>query len=76
VQRNLSHVRVRPKPDYTPELRERDLKLAEPRKSNPELLDHERRRAVEVACLQLQDELEERGCVAARGAPPARAHTR
>ena len=63
VQRNLSHIKARPKPEYTEALRDRDLKIVEPRKSNPELIEHERRRTVEVACLQLQDELEERGYV-------------
>jgi len=67
VQRNLSHVRKRPQVEYTEELRDRDLKAVEPRKSNPELLEHERRRKIEVECLLLEEELQERGCV-----PPAR----
>ena len=61
-------MKQRPRPDYTEELRDRDLKIVEPRKSNPELIEHDRRRAVEVECVQLQDELEERGFVAGSSA--------
>ncbi|CCU98284.1 unnamed protein product [Malassezia sympodialis ATCC 42132] len=57
VQKNLSHLRPR---DPWPRPMEPEAK---PRVAAPDagILDHERRRKIELQCLELQDELEERG---------------
>ncbi|WFD17975.1 RNA-splicing factor [Malassezia caprae] len=57
VQKNLSHLRPR---DPLPGRNEPEAK---PRTVAPDvaILDHERRRKIELQCLELQDELEERG---------------
>jgi len=59
VQKNLSHLRPR-----DPSLGQNEPK-AKPRIDAPDgaILDHERRRKIELQCLELQDELEERGYV-------------
>lgn len=59
VQKNLSHLRPR---DPWPRPMEPETK---PRVAAPDagILDHERRRKIELQCLELQDELEERGYV-------------
>jgi len=58
VQRNLSHV----KPRDAPRSRDEEVK---PRhvQSDEKILEHERKRKIEIQCIELQDELEEKGCV-------------
>lgn len=62
VQRNLSTVnQARQKVDYKTddELRALDRQLSRP--PNAEILDHQRKRQVEVKCLEYREELEDRG---------------
>jgi len=56
VQRNLSHVRPRPVVNTAAE-------ESKPRHVQPDakILDHERKRKIEIQCIELRDELEERG---------------
>ena len=56
MQRNLSHVRPRPVVNTAAE-------ESKPRHVQPDakILDHERKRKIEIQCIELRDELEERG---------------
>lgn len=59
VQRNLSHLKPRDiAAPYNP-----DDRRHKQRKPDPEILEHERRRAIEVKVFALRDELEEAGDV-------------
>jgi hypothetical protein len=62
VQRSLAHIRNKPKTPYS---RDRDLEKprTKTRKANPEIMEHDRKREIEVRCLELQDKLEEEGYV-------------
>lgn len=63
VTRNLGHVRRRRKQTgYRPP----DLSAAPQahRKPNKEILEHKRKRQVEVKCMELRVRMEEQGCVA------------
>ncbi|WFD02863.1 phosphomannomutase [Malassezia obtusa] len=55
VQRNLSSIRPRDAPQAPPQEKARIL---EP---DQKILDHDRKRKVEIQCIELQDELEEQG---------------
>lgn len=59
VQRNMSFLRPRDNPP--PRDLEQTLKYRQ-RAPDAEILAHDRKREVEVQCLQLQDQLEEDGC--------------
>ena len=57
VQRSLANIRRKP---YS---RDRDYEKPQikTRKANPEIMEHDRKREIEVRCLELQDKLEEQG---------------
>ncbi|ORX44403.1 hypothetical protein BCR36DRAFT_228605, partial [Piromyces finnis] len=59
VQRNLSHIPNRPKREF------KDFKDIPPpsalRKKDKEIIIHEKKREIEIKCIELQDELEEKG---------------
>ncbi|KAF2664851.1 cwf21-domain-containing protein [Microthyrium microscopicum] len=58
VQRNLSHLKPRdPRPTHNPA----EYASHIPRAPDPAILEHERKRKIEVSCLELRDELEEEG---------------
>jgi serine/arginine repetitive matrix protein 2 len=61
VQRNLSHVKARPavRKDAVNYLTAPEHQLSRP--ANQEILEHERKRRIEIKCLELQDDLEENG---------------
>jgi serine/arginine repetitive matrix protein 2 len=67
VQKNLSHFRAHlPRKEYDQHENEAKMtRLLAPKKSNTDILEHDRKRQVEVSCLQLQLELEEKGYVIA-----------
>jgi len=59
VQRSLANIRHKPQTPYS---RERDDKpQTKTRKANAEIMEHDRKRDIEVKCLALQDKLEEQG---------------
>jgi hypothetical protein len=60
VQRSLANIRHKPQTPYS---RERDLDKPQTktRKANPEIMEHDRKREIEVQCFELQDKLEEQG---------------
>jgi hypothetical protein len=62
VQRNLSHVHVtREKQEYKTD---DDLKKIESymnRKGNAEIIEHERKRKIELKCVEMQDLMHEQG---------------
>ena len=63
VQRNLSalrHKRERAEPRADEELRRADA-AALPKRPNRDILDHERKRKVELKCLELSELMEEQG---------------
>lgn len=61
VQRNLAHMRPR---DYgAPYSRDIDSLRHKQRKPDPEILEHDRKREIEVKVFELRDELEEEGWV-------------
>lgn len=65
VQRNLSSLRVkRPRDDRGGERDEKDRERLESqlnRQPNAEILEHQRKRQLEVKCAELQDMMEEQG---------------
>ncbi|EWC45113.1 hypothetical protein DRE_06252 [Drechslerella stenobrocha 248] len=61
VQRNLSHIRPRdPNTAYNPRDHDR-FQRHQQRQPDREILEHDRKRNVEVKCLELQDKLEDEG---------------
>lgn len=68
VQRNLSSLRVkRPRDDRGGERDEKDRERLESqlnRQPNAEILEHQRKRQLEVKCAELQDMMEEQGWAA------------
>ena len=63
MQRNLSalrHKRERAEPRADEELRRADA-AALPKRPNRDILDHERKRKVELKCLELSELMEEQG---------------
>jgi serine/arginine repetitive matrix protein 2 len=65
VQRSLANIRRK---QQTPYSRDRDQERphTKARKANPEIMEHDRKREIEVRCLELQDKLEEEGYVGAQ----------
>lgn len=65
VQKNMSFLRPREKQTGPP----RDTEFKHPlrREPNKEILEHERKREVEVKCFELRDKLEEEGYALANG---------
>ena len=62
VQKNMAHVSRRRTAERKGADRAREpSSLQEPRKANTEIMDHNRKRAIEVKCLALQESLEEEG---------------
>jgi serine/arginine repetitive matrix protein 2 len=60
VQRNVSAVKHRkPATDYKRDTPSSDRPLH--RQPNAELLEHERKRAIELKCAEMQDRMEEQG---------------
>lgn len=60
VQRSLAHIRKKPQTPYSRD-RDYDKPPSKTRKANPEIMEHDRKREIEVKCLELQDKLEEEG---------------
>lgn len=60
VQRNLSHLRPRSLATEVSRHEETRVRNMQP---DAGILDHERKRKVEIKCLELRDELEDKGCV-------------
>lgn len=67
VQRNLSSLRAkRPRDERGGERDEKDRQRLESqlnRQPNADILEHQRKRQLEVKCAELQDMMEEQGCV-------------
>lgn len=64
VQRNLSSVRhKKDRIDYKSEEELKKLENLLMKKPNQEILDHERKRKVELKCLELEEMMEEQGYV-------------
>lgn len=62
VQRNLSAVRSRKeKVDYINEDELNKMEQTYARKPNKEILEHQRKREIELKCLELQDMMEDQG---------------
>ena len=62
VQRNLSHVRVnREKAEYKPDEETKKLEAYISRKGNAELLKHDRKRKIELKCLEMEELMREEG---------------
>ena len=68
VQRSLANIRRKPHAPYA-----RDSGFDQPqtksRKPNPEIMEHDRKRGIELKCLELQDKLEEEGYVLSPPSP-------
>lgn len=68
VQRNLSHVRMRKRAHrFDPD----QMAMPKPKGANKELLQHERKREIEVKVLGIREALEDRGCVRRGGCAAA-----
>lgn len=64
VQRNLSFVHVgKPKIDYKTEEEIRRFESEYIKAPNEEILEHHRKRKIEVQCLELEEKLEKKGYV-------------
>ena len=64
VQRNFACLRTRQeRVDYKTDADIAKLDRTLQRKPNKEILEHEWKRKIELQCLQLQEKLEEQGCV-------------
>lgn len=64
VQRNLSHVREKPQERKAYDFDSSDASRFEAtltKKPNKEILEHERKRNIEVKCIEMQDLMEEQG---------------
>ena len=62
VQRNLSHVRVnKERVEYKPDEDVKKLEAYASRKGNAELLAHERKRKIEVKCVEMEDMMADQG---------------
>ena len=61
VQKNMAHVSRQRTANRKEQRGTEPRPLVAPRKANTEIVDHNRKRAVEVKCLALQEELEEQG---------------
>jgi cwf21 domain len=58
VQRSLANIKRKPQTPYSRD-RDYDKPHTKTRKANPEIMEHDRKRDIEVKCLELQDKLEE-----------------
>lgn len=72
VQRNLAH--LKPREQFKPYPTDGDLKHRQ-RQPDKEILEHDRKRDVEVKVFELQDKLEDEGCVACFRHPRNHSHT-
>lgn len=64
VQRNLSFVRsAKPKIEYKTEDEIRRFESEYNKQPNQEILEHHRKRKIEVQCLELEEQLEKEGYV-------------
>ena len=64
VQRNLSFIkRQKDKVDYKSEEELKKLDQSLNKRPNQEILDHERKRKVELKCIEMQELMEEQGYV-------------
>ncbi|BFZ65336.1 RNA-splicing factor [Saitoella coloradoensis] len=62
IVRNLSHIRRKDSTPYKrPEEIDKEAEQQRDRKGDKEILEHERKREVEVKCFELRDRLEEEG---------------
>lgn len=62
VQRNLSHVRItKEKVEYKPDEEIKKLEAYINKKGNAELLAHNRKRNVELKCVEMEDMMAEQG---------------
>ena len=62
VQRNLSHVRMtKEKVEYKPDEETKKLEAYISKKGNAELLKHDRKRQIEVKCLEMEEMMSEQG---------------
>jgi len=68
VQRSLANIRRTPHAPYARDPRF-DQPQTKPRKPNPEIMEHDRKRDIELKCLELQDRLEEEGYVLSPPSP-------
>lgn len=71
VQRNLAH--LKPREQFKPYPTDGDLKHRQ-RQPDKEILEHDRKRDVEVKVFELQDKLEDEGCVARSSHFPNHGH--
>jgi hypothetical protein len=62
VQRSLAHIRKKPQTPYARE-NDYDKPQTKQRKPNPEIMEHDRKREIELQCFELQDKLEEQGYI-------------
>lgn len=62
VQRSLANIRRKPQTPYSRD-RDQERPHTKTRKANPEIMEHDRKREIEIRCLELQDKLEEEGYV-------------
>jgi hypothetical protein len=60
VQRSLANIKRKPQTPYSRD-RDYDKPQTKTRKANPEIIEHDRKRDIEVKCLELRDKLEENG---------------
>jgi serine/arginine repetitive matrix protein 2 len=60
VRRSLANIRAKPLAPYARE-QAFDKPQTKTRKANPEIMEHDRKRDIEIKCLELQDKLEEEG---------------
>ena len=64
VQRNVAAIKQRKeKVDYKTDAELAKLDRSLNKEPNKEILEHQWKRRIEVKCFELQDELEEQGCV-------------
>lgn len=74
VQRNLSHLRPRDNGAGAPYRKDFDLLQHTQRQPDKEILEHDRKREIEVKVFELRDQLEDDGCVFAPSLPEEDAH--
>ena len=60
VQRSLANIRKKPQTPYSRD-NDYDKPQTKARKPNPDIMEHDRKREIEVQCFELQDKLEEQG---------------
>jgi len=60
VQRSLANIRKKPQTPYSRD-NDYDKPQTKARKPNPDIMEHDRKREIEVQCFELQDKLEEEG---------------